>query len=319
MTATARILSASPAPGIAASLLDRAFVYVTGKGGCGKTTVATALGLAAAAEERRALVCELSGAQTLPRAFGIAPDGHGEIHLRPYLSCISIDPREALAEWLRAQPGGSIAAPVLGHSAGFAHFVAAAPGAKELVTIGKAVDLSRAGRDAPSRPSRYDVVIVDGPSSGHALGMLGAPRTMANVAPVGPIGRQARELRDILADEEATGYVAVALPEELPLREAVELEQNLPAAAGRDLDLLVVNGVYPERFSDEEAERLEVLASARAPRGHCGPRSRTTCGRAGTESSSAGCGRRSIRRSSRCRTSSGPRCGRATTSGSAAS
>ena len=96
--------------------------------------------------------------------------------------------------------------------------------------------------------------------------MLGAPRTMANVAPVGPIGRQARELRDVLADEEATGYVAVALPEELPLREAVELEQNLPAAAGRDLDLLVVNGVYPERFSDEEAERLEVLASRpRAP------------------------------------------------------
>ena len=164
-------------------------------------------------------------------------------------------------EWLRSQPVGAVAATVLGHSTGFAHFVAAAPGAKELVTIGKAVDLTRARRGTRSGPRHYDVVIIDGPSSGHALGMLGAPRTIGEVAPVGPIGRQAHELRDFLADGEATGYVAVALPEELPLREAFELEQKLPSAAARDLDLIVVNGVYPERFSDEEAERLEVLAS----------------------------------------------------------
>jgi hypothetical protein len=232
-------------------------VYVTGKGGCGKTTVAAALGAAAATAGRRTLVCELSGERRLQDAFGVDRDRGGEIRLQPRLACLSIDPREALTEWLRAQPGGAVAAPVLSHSSGFAHFVAAAPGAKELVTIGKAVDLTRRARGTPRR---YDIVIADGPSTGHALGMLGAPRTMGEVAPVGPIGRQARDLRDFLAGD-STGYVAVTLPEELPLREALELEHKLPDATGRGLDLIVVNGVYPDRFTDDEAEQLEVIAS----------------------------------------------------------
>jgi anion-transporting ArsA/GET3 family ATPase len=258
MTATAPTLAPAPARGITDSLLERALVFVTGKGGCGKTTVAAALGTAAAAEGCRTLVCELSGEHRLQDAFGIDPDRRGEIRLRPRLACLSIDPRQALTEWLRAQPGGAVAAPVLSHSAGFERFVAAAPGAKELVTMGKAVDLTRRARGTPRR---YDVVIVDGPSTGHALGMLGAPRTMGEVARVGPVGRQARELHGFLADGESTGYVAVTLPEELPLREALELEHKLPETAGHGLDLIVVNGVYPDRFTDGEAEQLEVLAS----------------------------------------------------------
>ena len=249
-----------PGPADARALLDRPFVFVTGKGGCGKTTVAASLGIAAAASGRRALVCELAGGRTLQHAFGIAARRHGEVRLEARLWCLSIDPHDALVEWLRAQPGGAVAAGVLAHSAGFAHFVAAAPGAKELVTIGKAVDLTRSANPAGG-PGRYDIVIVDGPSTGHALGMLGAPRTMGEVARVGPIGRQARELRDFLADPRSTGYVAVALPEELPVREALELEGELAGAAGRELDLIVVNGMYPDRFSDDEAERLEALAA----------------------------------------------------------
>jgi hypothetical protein len=223
--------------------------------------------LVAAGHGRRALVCELSGERRLQDAFGVAPDRHGEIRLRPRLACVSIDPREALTEWLRSQPGGAVAAPVLSHSAGFAHFVAAAPGAEELVTMGKAVDLTRRARGTSRR---YDVVVVDGPSTGHALGMLGAPRTMGEAAPVGPIGRQARELRDFLADGDTTGYVAVTLPAELPVREALELEQQLPEAAGRGLDLIVANGVYPDRFTDEEVEQRRWPAGRmRRPRWRC--------------------------------------------------
>ena len=255
-----RQLGDRPARDPVRALLDRAFVFVTGKGGCGKTTVAVALGLAGAASGRRTLVCELAEQRTLQRAFGIALDRRGEIRLGPGLWYLSIDPREALVEWLRAQPGGAVAATVLGHSTGFAHFVAAAPGAKELVSIGKAVDLIRPSRERAG-PGRYDLVIVDGPASGHALGMLSAPRTMAEVARVGPIGSQARKLRTFLADDETTGYVAVALPEELPVREALELEQKLPSATGQGLHLIVMNGMYPDRFSDDEAARLGELAS----------------------------------------------------------
>ena len=113
-------------------------------------------------------------------------------------------------------------------------------------------------------------MIVDGPSTGHALGMLGAPRTMGEVAPVGPIGRQSRRLRDFLADGESSACVGVALAEELPVREVLELEQRLPGAAGRELDLIVVNGMYPDRFSDAEAAWIEALARRAGAEGALG-------------------------------------------------
>jgi hypothetical protein len=235
---------------VATPLLERALVYVTGKGGAGKTTVAAALGLAAAARGRRTLVCDLAGSNQLARAFG--RDGSGETKLGERLWALPVEPQAALEEWLRRQPGGAAAVAVLMRSKAFGHFVAAAPGAKELVTIGKVVDL--AATRAPG------LVVADGPSTGHALGMLAAPRTLGEVARLGSMGAQARELRDVLGDPAQAGYVGVTLPEEMPVSEVLELEQGLPGAVGLGLDLIVVNGLYPDRFSDEEAERLRGVA-----------------------------------------------------------
>ena len=232
-------------------LLERTLVYVTGKGGAGKTTVAAALGLAAAARGRSAVVCDLAGSDQLARTYD-AGDGE-EARLAERLSALSIDPQVALEEWLRRQPGGAAAVAVLMRSRTFAHFVAAAPGAKELVTIGKVVDLT--AERAPG------LVVADGPSTGHALGMLAAPRTLGEVAPVSSVGAQARELRDFLGDPAETGYVGVALPEEMAVSEVLQLEGELPGTVGRGLDLIVVNGLYPDRFSDEEAERMRPFAA----------------------------------------------------------
>jgi anion-transporting ArsA/GET3 family ATPase len=226
-------------------------IFVTGKGGTGKTAVAAALGLAAAARGRRTLVCDLGGGR-LPAAFG-RDEERGEVELADRFASLRIDPRLALTEWMRRQPGGAVAAAVLGRSQAFTHFVDAAPGAKELVTIGKVVDLARDRSD-------LDVVIADAPSTGHALAMLSDPRTVANVTPLGPIGAQARALDAFLRDPERTGYVGVALPEEMPLHELLDLDDGLHEAVGRGLDLIVVNGVYPDRFTDAEADRLRALA-----------------------------------------------------------
>jgi anion-transporting ArsA/GET3 family ATPase len=86
--------------------------------------------------------------------------------------------------------------------------------------------------------------------------MLTTPRTFGEIARVGPIRRQAHKVRDLLADPERTGYVAVALPEEMPVNETLELEQRLPEAVGVELEAIVVNGVWPERFSAADAETL---------------------------------------------------------------
>jgi anion-transporting ArsA/GET3 family ATPase len=240
-------------------LQDRRLLYVTGKGGVGKTTVAAALGLAAAEAGRRTIVCEVADQDRVSRAFqrqGVVPET--EVELADNLWAITIDPQRALEEWLGRQlPGPGLR--VLARSSAFQYFVAAAPGAKELITIAKVWELAALERwDRRSRT--YDLVVVDAPSSGHGLAMLTTPRTFGEIARVGPIRRQAFKVRDLLCDPERTGYVAVALPEEMPVNETLELERRLPEAVGLGLEAIVVNGMWPERFSAGDAETLRAAS-----------------------------------------------------------
>src|SRR3954464_8370598 len=200
---------------VVADVLDKRLIYVTGKGGVGKTTVAAALGLMAARQGKRTIVCEVAEQERISATFGIAPVGYTETEGVPGLSAISMDPDRAKAEWLRYQlPSGTLAR-VLGHSRLFQYLSAAAPGLNELVTIGKLWELAQLERKTAAA-SAYDLVIVDAPASGHGLAMLRAPLTYADVARVGPIRRQALKIHTFLVDPASTGVLVVALPEEMP-------------------------------------------------------------------------------------------------------
>src|SRR3954451_24352293 len=243
---------------MAGNLLDRHLIYVTGKGGVRKTTVAAALGMAAAERGRRTIVVEVAEQYHMSRVFSTL-EPEQEVRLDHDLYAISIAPQQALQEWLGRQVGGA-ALKVLVRSHAFQYFVAAAPGAKELITIAKVWELTQGQRWTRSNRT-YDTVVVDAPASGHGLAMLRTPSTYGNIARFGPIQRQAYKVRDMLRDRERTGYVAVALPEEMPVSETLELQDRLLDTVGAELDAIVVNGIYPERFSGEEAQLLRELAA----------------------------------------------------------
>jgi anion-transporting ArsA/GET3 family ATPase len=243
-----------------ALLRERRLIYVTGKGGVGKTTVAAAVGLAAAEAGRRTIVCEVAEQDRVSRAFrreGVTAET--EVQLADNLWAITIDPSKALVEWLGRQLGGGAPLRMLTRSHAFQYFVAAAPGAKELISVAKVWELAQLSRwDARNRT--YDLVVVDAPASGHGIAMLTTPRTYGEIARVGPIRRQANKIRELLGDGERTAYVAVALPEEMPVVETLELGRKLPEAVGLGLEAIVVNGVWPERFTDEDVERLRAAS-----------------------------------------------------------
>jgi anion-transporting ArsA/GET3 family ATPase len=236
------------------SLLDKRLVLVTGKGGVGKTTVAAALGLAAARRGKRTVVCEVAEQKRIPPLFS-SGDADGETEIAPGLFAISVDPERAKEEWLRYQLKSRTLAGVLGGSRLFQYLTAAAPGLSELVTIGKVWDLAQLERRTGG--SAFDLAIVDAPATGNALAMLTSPRTFASVARLGPVGRQAEKIDRFLRDDASTGVLMTALPEEMPVNETIEFERSLRDELGIGVDRIVVNALHPARFSREEVRRIE--------------------------------------------------------------
>ncbi|TMK71425.1 MAG: ArsA family ATPase [Actinobacteria bacterium] len=212
-------------------LLDKRLVIVTGKGGVGKSTVALALGLAAAAEGRRTIVCEVSSQEHTSHVFHRARVGFHEVEMADNL-------------W------------AMFRSRIFSYLTAATPGLRELVTIGKMWEVAQPDRKV-KKGRKYDLVIVDAPATGAGVGFLQTPRTFANIARVGPIKAQAEALEAFIVNHRKTGAAIVALPEEMPVNETVALERQLTEEVDVAVDRVYMNALYPERFSKPDVERLE--------------------------------------------------------------
>jgi anion-transporting ArsA/GET3 family ATPase len=239
--------------GVVPSLLDRRLLFVTGKGGVGKSTVAVALGLLAARHGRRTIVAELAGQDRVRSAMSAdAADGFEEVAVADGLATISIDPESAMEEYLRVKTG--VLGQALGSSRIFQAFAMATPGMRELLSMGKVWELAQLQRRT-SGAAPYDLVIVDSPAAGHGMGLLRTPRTFAEIARVGPIAATAQRIAATIADPQFTAVLAVATAEEMPVNETLWLSEQL-AGDGLALEAVIVNALYEQRFTRAEATRL---------------------------------------------------------------
>jgi len=243
-------------PAIVPELLDKKLVFVTGKGGVGKSTVSLSLGLAAAARGKRTIVCEVSSQENASRVFQKGEVGFNEVQVTDNLWAISIDPDESMREYLLLQLKVRAMRDLLVRSRLFNYLAAATPGLKELVTIGKIWELAQGDRKV-KKGRAYDLVIVDAPATGHGIGFLQTPRTFAGIARVGPIHSQAQELDRFITDHRTTGVAIVSIPEEMPVNESASLEQTLRDEVGVAVDRVYMNAMYPERFDRSDARELE--------------------------------------------------------------
>jgi anion-transporting ArsA/GET3 family ATPase len=247
-------------------LFDRRLIFVTGKGGVGKSTVSTALGLLAARRGLRTIVAELASQDRVRQAFEGQAPGEGEtfeeVELAEGLFTISIDPQSAMEEYLKVKTGA--VGQVLGSSRLFHGFAMATPGMRELLSVGKVWELAQFERRTRGADT-YDLVIVDSPAAGHGAAILRTPRTFAEIARVGPIAHQGRTIAATIADHAFTAVVAVSTAEEMPVNETLWLRDTLAADELR-LEAVIVNACYPERFTAADRRKLEAArASSSSP------------------------------------------------------
>ena len=240
-------------------ILDKRLIFVTGKGGVGKSTVAAALGVAASRQGKRTIVCEVAQQERMSYVFHREGVGYRETEIGEDLYAFSIDPQRALEEYLQQQIRIKPVYDLMFKNRIFTYFAAATPGLRELVTIGKVWELAQLDRRV-KKGATYDTVIVDAPATGHGIGFLRTPKTFGDIARVGPVKRQAEAIHKFITDPALTSVVAVAWPEEMPVNETVDLQRSLQAELGLPLDRIFMNGLYPHLFTDDEAAVLHERA-----------------------------------------------------------
>ncbi len=233
-------------------------LFVTGKGGVGKSTVAIALGIRAALEGKRAIVVEVSATENASRIFRQADVGFKEIELANDFWAISIDPEDSMREYVLLQLKVKAMRDLLFRSRMFTYLAAATPGLNELVTIGKIWELAQLDRKV-KHGRKYDLVIVDLPATGHGISYLQSPRTFANIARVGPIHSQALQLQEMINDHEYSGTVIVSLPEEMPVNETRNLEDQLLSDVNVAVDRVIMNGLYEKSFAKTDIKAIKRL------------------------------------------------------------
>jgi len=172
-------------------------LFVTGKGGCGKTTVAAALAVALAEAKRRVLLVELAAERGFERLFDSPELGLEPQRLATRLSAARID-RRALVEayFHRLLPFSFLSRRLLS-SITFNALSSAAPGVQEFLVLDQLLRWSN------SRRPRWELIIVDAPATGHALQLLRTPRQLARLLAGGPLMsvNETLETAAVLRDE----------------------------------------------------------------------------------------------------------------------
>jgi anion-transporting ArsA/GET3 family ATPase len=244
------------------SLLDRRFLFVVGKGGVGKSAVATSIALAAAREGKRTLLAMVECKERVSDFLEVPAIG-AQIakEIRPNLDAVTLVPEVALEEYGMMILKVRALYKLIFENKLVRAFLDGVPGMASWSMLGKAFFHA----SPPSGPPEYDLVVVDAQATGHSLEMLRVPVVIQKVAPPGLLRREADRALELLRNPRESGMVLVTLPEDMPTNETLELHAALTAELSLPIGALVVNRVLPELVHPHEAESFEALPARLGP------------------------------------------------------
>jgi anion-transporting ArsA/GET3 family ATPase len=236
------------------------FLYVTGKGGVGKSTVAAGVAQYLAARGRRVLLVfehqSLNPQRLLGRNVGLSPEALG-----PNLFACAIEPEAAMQEYARSVLKSARLTEALFHGKVARGFLHGIPGLSAWAFLGKAWYFAEPSLDGPALGApRVDAVVVDGPATGDSTDMLRVPSVIRDVAPRGRLRRDADACYEMLRDPARTNVLVTTTLEELPVTETEGLVRTLRDDLALPLGPLVVNQVQEKLLS--LADRARLIAGA---------------------------------------------------------
>lgn len=235
-------------------------VLVSGKGGVGRSSVTAGLAMAAAREGKRVLIAEIGEPDedlaALGRLFGRKTLPADPVPLARNVDGVMLWSRKGHERFLRmVLPVAAVVRAAL-RSKALRRLLDAAPSLNELGVFYHMLTLVR--DEVSAGKPRWDLMIIDLPATGHALGMATLPDRILQIAPTGPIARTMNEGKEFFFNADKSAMVVVTLPETLPVTECLELiegvqDTELPVAG------VIVNKVVGDDFTEEERVAIEPM------------------------------------------------------------
>lgn len=196
-------------------IFKKKIIFVSGKGGTGKSVVTALLGLLAAEAGKKVLIAESHAFDKLSPLFGRSQIGHHETTVSERVTCVNLDPKRCLAEYVTLHLGMEGLYDRVFRSKAVSSLLDAIPGLDEAMLLGRLFHTCELSH-------KFDLIIFDSPASGHFLNLMTTPDAIINTGLVGPLVKEVERVRNFLSDPQKATSIVVTLPESLVMTETFE-------------------------------------------------------------------------------------------------
>ena len=243
-------------------LFKSRLIFVTGKGGVGKSTITSAMGIFFKSAGKRPLLVEFFPDKSIDHIFNIKADTYREIEINRDLLYFNISSADALAEYIKRQLILDVISRFVMNTKFYRYFSSTAPGLKELVSVGKLYDLEKKRDD--NGQYLYDPIIVDAPQLGKFIPFIKTPQTIMNMFRIGPVKKEAERVNNLILSNKCS-VIIVSTPDEMATTEALEAKKELQEMGRPRIRAIVVNMSVSKKIKIMDAQyykqRVEKLSS----------------------------------------------------------
>jgi anion-transporting ArsA/GET3 family ATPase len=234
--------------------------FVTGKGGVGKSFVACALARRFVDAGERVLLAQVHARDSHAALLGCGPIGEDLREVGPRLTVVNLQPGQAMREYALMTLKVEALYKAVFENRVTRTFLRFVPSLDELVMMGKLWFHAEEADWGDRR--RFERIIIDCPSTGHALKLFAIARVITETLRVGPMVEKTRQMAATFADPSRTTVHLVTLPEELPVNETLELLQRLRREQSVHVGHVVMNQLLPRLFDERARDGLARLDAA---------------------------------------------------------